>query len=120
MRAYLAICSRGFLGLITSDTKVSTAGSRHPDDVMWTGIHMTENRGKKIGDRWQSKAPKILCHLGHEHSGKIIAAFNDRPELWAAFPSDMVDINYIGFDGHWVEMVDGARWQWDGLKWVQA
>jgi len=120
MRAHLAICSHGFLGLITSDAPQATPYSANYQDLAWTGIHLTERDGKKVGDRWQSKEPKIICHIGDPPAGNIIYRFNDEPKKWAKFPDSHAQINYVSTANEWVEMVGGRRWQWDGVKWVQA
>ncbi len=93
MRAHLAICSHGYLGLITSDAPVATPYSGSYQDVAWTGIHMAEGREKKIGDRWQSKAPKILCPIADKHAHAIVERFN-QDERWATFPGDHLMVNY--------------------------
>ncbi len=120
MRAHLAVCNHGFLGLITSETKVATPYSGNYLDTSWTGIHITEYGGKKIGDRWQSKEPKIICHLGEPSAGRIMERFNSDSPKWARYPGDHTDINYVSVDGDWTEEITGRRWNWDGAKWVQG
>jgi len=120
MRAHLAICGNGYLGLITSDAPQATPYSANYQDLAWVGIHLTERNGRKIGDRWQSKAPKIICHIGDPPAGRTLALFTDEPEKWAAFPDAHNQINYVSTSNEWVEMVGGRCWQWDGVKWVQA
>lgn len=91
MRAHLALCSHGYLGLITSDAPVATPYSGSYQDVAWTGIHMAEGRDKKIGDRWQSKAPKILCHLSDPLAESLIRRFNMH-EAWGKYPGNFDDL----------------------------
>lgn len=114
MRAHLALCSHGYLGLITSDAPVATPYSGSYQDVAWTGIHMAEGRDKKIGDRWQSKNPKIICHLDDPIVGTLIRLFSSH-EAWGKYPGKFREISSGGgiwAGSIWVQESNGDEYRW--------
>lgn len=120
MRAHLALCSRGHLGLITSDAPIATPYSGSYQDVSWTGIHLAAVGDKLIGDRWMSKAPRVLCHLADPKSGCLIKRFN-MDARWMTYPGDHMRIKgHVANEGLMiVESLDGDRYEWEANKWSQ-
>jgi len=70
----LAVCSRGYLGLITSEGPEEVS---YPDGTRgqaWTGIHLTWYRGLEYqhtnpGDPWSSRTPTVVGYINDE--GKV-------------------------------------------------
>lgn len=120
MRAHLAICSQGYVGLITSDAPVATPYSGDYQDVAWTGIHMTTKGGKQIGDRWQSKNPKILCHMAEPRAMSVVKRVST-DDRWLSYPGDFLNIR--GFVANETLMIvesnDGDRYEHENGKWDQ-
>lgn len=121
MRAHLAICKHGFLGLITSEGKVATPYSGDYLDTAYQGIHMSE-LGGKLGNYWQSKNPRILCRISDPQAAGIIARFNTDPR-WGKYPGDFDRIRgHTGREDYMmVESEDGDRYEWKlGEGWSQV
>jgi hypothetical protein len=56
----IAICSRGILGLITSDKPEEVKYSDGNTGLAWTGIQIGENT---FGQKWSSRNPKVLNYI---------------------------------------------------------
>lgn len=54
----IAICSKGMLGLITSETPVVKYYGE-TIAITWTGIQLENN----VGSKWSSKNPKVVGHI---------------------------------------------------------
>jgi hypothetical protein len=122
MRAHLALCSRGMLGLITSEGPQATPYSGDYQDLAWVGIQMSDaHPTRKIGDRWMSKCPRVLCALGDSMAGTLIRRFN-LDTRWMTYPGDHMRVR-----GHvanerlmLVESMDGDRYEHEDGKWSQT
>ena len=60
-RGDIAYCGKGFLGLITSDTKKEVTYFDGSKAMAWTGIHLTNN--PSIGSPWSAKNPEIVSNI---------------------------------------------------------
>jgi hypothetical protein len=56
----IGLCSRGFLGLITSPGKQPIKYPYGQTHDAWVGIHLGNRGGVYIGQRWFSREPRIL------------------------------------------------------------
>jgi hypothetical protein len=59
----LALCSRGFLGLIT---QAKPEEFEYPDGTTgraYVGVHLEERDGKLLGDPWSSRSPIVVASL---------------------------------------------------------
>jgi hypothetical protein len=59
----IAICSLGFLGLITSETKVEVSYFDGSRGLAWTGIHLG---AENFGEPWSSREPTVLKYASKE------------------------------------------------------
>ena len=61
----IAVCSRGFVGLITSDNKINMVYPDGTKGFAWAGIHLKdgEQADMKVGDLWSSRNPTIIGHI---------------------------------------------------------
>lgn len=55
-----AICSLDFLGCIDVDEPVEITYSDGNSGLSWTGVHLENRDGVKIGDRWSSRNPTVV------------------------------------------------------------
>ncbi len=118
MRAHLALCSHGYVGLITSDAPHAHPYSGDYQDVAWTGIHMTDKGEKRIGDRWQSKNPKILCHMAVENAMGIVRRVQT-DDRWLTYPGDFTKIaGFVSNDRLMiVESIGHDRYEHENGEW---
>lgn len=65
-RGCLAVCSRGSLGLITSDAPVPIRLHDNKSYIGWSGVQVSPSAlsftqaGRVIGDLWCSRNPKVV------------------------------------------------------------
>lgn len=63
MKGKLALCSRGFLGLITEDEPQPVVYSDGTNGVAYVGVHLSNGENHEIGDQWSSRTPKVVGEL---------------------------------------------------------
>ena len=59
MKGCVGLCSKGSLGLITSETRQEVAYGDGTKGVAWVGVHFT-NKLCAVGGPWSSRSPRIL------------------------------------------------------------
>lgn len=57
LKGTLAVCSRGILGLITSDGPIEVTYPDGTTGVAWTGIRLS---GPDVGGQWSSRRPRVV------------------------------------------------------------
>lgn len=55
----IAVCSQGYVGLITHDYKQTVYYPDGSQGYAYVGIHLTGN----IGKPWSSKNPKVMAYI---------------------------------------------------------
>ena len=58
----IALCSCGYLGLITANGRTKITYSDGNSGEAYVGIHLT-NQLEEIGAPWSSRNPKVICHV---------------------------------------------------------
>ncbi len=59
MKGCVGLCSKGSLGLITSDTRQEVTYGDGTKGMAFVGIHLTD-KFRKVGDPWSSRDPRIV------------------------------------------------------------
>lgn len=66
-RGALAICSRGCLGLITSQSPERIDYPDGGEGIAWTGVHLLpcawEGGPPNAGAPWSSRTPRVVGHI---------------------------------------------------------
>jgi hypothetical protein len=72
----IAICGRGYTGVITCDTPAKVTYADGSVGEAWTGIHLRYDRGKCPGEPWCSRIPTIIGNLDdlQQHAANIAYA----------------------------------------------
>lgn len=61
-RGAIAVCSKGSIGIITSDEPVEVTYPDGSKSMAWVGLHLTDKIAK-IGEPWSSRTPTVLLYL---------------------------------------------------------
>ncbi len=59
-RGDIALCSKGYKGLITSEELELIRFQNGVEQFVWKGIYIEDINGHKIGDEWISQDPKVI------------------------------------------------------------